>query len=122
MSFTLFWFHLIMIILISPRLGCSSIAHDGFWIVKFLFICALYIGVFFIPHRVFIVWAHICRAGSLIFFTIQAYFILNMAYSLNDKAVGQAQSGTKSEKTWQLVLLLITCILVASGCGVWLGF
>ena len=120
MSFTLFWFHLIMIILISPRLGCSSIAHDGFWIVKFLFICALYIGVFFIPHRVFIVWAHICRAGSLIFFTIQAYFILNMAYSLNDKAV--AQSGTKNEKTWQLVLLLITCILVASGCGIWLGF
>ena len=45
-----------------------------------------------------------------------------MAYSLNDKAVGQAQSGTKNEKTWQLVLLLITCILVASGCGIWLGF
>ena len=84
MSFTLFIFHLITLITISPKFKCSSICHDGFWVIKFLLICAMYVGVFFIPQSVFVVWAHICRAGSFIFFCIQAYFLLNMAYGVND--------------------------------------
>lgn len=96
MSFTLFFFHLLTLLVISPRLKCSSICHDGFWVIKFLLICAMYVGVFFIPQQVFVVWAHICRAGSFIFFCIQAYFLLNMAYGLNDKLLEVASSHASS--------------------------
>lgn len=70
MSFVLFWFHVITLIAISPRISCSNFVHDGFWTFKILFVCVLYIGFFFIPHNVFQVWAHICRAGSTLFFII----------------------------------------------------
>lgn len=84
MSFTLFLFHLLVLVLISPRFYWSSVIHDGFWALKFMLIIAIYIGVFFIPHPFYVVWAHICRAGSLVFFGLQAYFLFNASYTLND--------------------------------------
>jgi hypothetical protein len=70
MSFTLFLFHLIILISISPRLGCSSFVHDSLWTIKFLFISLVFIGCFFIPHSFYVVWAHICRVGSILFLII----------------------------------------------------
>lgn len=122
MSFTLFWFHLIMIIFISPRLGCSSIVHDGFWTLKIIFICALYIGVFFIPHNVFKIWGYICRAGSIIFLIVQAYFLLNASYALNDRLVALSESRTPAESTVAKILLLISSILIKIGAGIWIGY
>lgn len=87
MSFTLFLFHSTILIAISPRVACSSYVHDAFWTSKFLLIIAVYIGCFFIPHVFYRVWAQICRAGSVLYLLIQAYFLLNASYTLNDKLI-----------------------------------
>ena len=49
MSFTLTVFHVLILVLISPRLGCCSAIHDGIWPAKLLFIIGVYIGSFWIP-------------------------------------------------------------------------
>lgn len=70
MSFTLFLFHLTILISISPRIPCSSYVHDSFWIPKFVLILCVFTACFFIPHSFYLVWAHICRAGSILFLLI----------------------------------------------------
>lgn len=122
MSFTLFLFHLTMLITISPRLGCSSYVHDSFWIIKFVVITLVYIGCFFIPHSFYVVWAHICRAGSILFLVIQAYFLLNAAYALNDKLLMMTASGTQGEQTASKVSMLVLSIVLSGGISVWLGY
>ena len=68
-------------------------------------------------------WAHICRAGSFIFFCIQAYFLLNMAYGLNDKLLEVAAShGSSCEQTAAKTLLLVFSIASSMACFVWMGF
>mmetsp|Transcript_31953 Transcript_31953/g.23092 ORF Transcript_31953/g.23092 Transcript_31953/m.23092 type:complete len:139 (+) Transcript_31953:65-481(+) len=70
MAFALFLYHLIILIAISPRAGCSSVIHDGFWTLKFILILAVYIAVFWIPHSFFLIWAHVCRVGSVLFLIV----------------------------------------------------
>lgn len=122
MSFTLFIFHLLVLIFISPRVVCSSMAHDSFWGAKFLFIIVLYIGCFFIPHNFYIAWAHICRGGSLLFYVVQGYFLLNASYSLNDKLLVAADSRDPKEATCSKVFMLVASIIITIGNAVWLGF
>lgn len=81
MSFALFVFELIILLAIVPRAKCSQVIHDGFWPVKFLLLLVIYVVSFFIPHGFFLAWAWICRAGSFLFLVIQAYFLLNLAYT-----------------------------------------
>jgi len=70
MSFTLTVLHVLILILISPRLACCSVIHDGIWPAKLLFIIGLYIGSFWIPQTVFQYWAMICRGGSVLFLMV----------------------------------------------------
>jgi len=84
MSFTLTVLHVLILILISPRLACCSVIHDGIWPVKILFVIGLYIGSFWIPQNVFQYWAMICRCGSVLFLMVQGYFLLNNSYILSD--------------------------------------
>ena len=91
MSFTLFCFHFLVLVAIVPRAMCSSVIHDAFWPGKILFVALLYIASFFIPHWFFVGWAHFCRGGSALFLLIQAYFLLNMAYTFNDQLIAKTQ-------------------------------
>jgi hypothetical protein len=95
--------------------------HDGFWIFKFIIICGAYFGIMFIPNSIFVVWAHICRAGSFIFVSIQSYFWLNASYGMNDKLIDMFERGSPNKRKiakWTLILTsaIITLINVA-----WLG-
>ena len=121
MSWVLFLFHFVIFLIILPMQKCSEWIHDGFWGLKFIIIVVLYVAFFFVNTRFYIVWAHICRAGSLLYLIVQAYFILNACYDWNDKLLAinthnrNAQSGTQA-------LILIVSILGAIGIGFWLGY
>jgi len=88
MTFALFIFHVFIILLILPRVECSSVIHDGGWCFKFLLISALFIAFFWIPIEFFQGWAEVCRYTSLIFLVIQVFYILDGAYSFNEYMVG----------------------------------
>lgn len=122
MSFTLFLFHLTILIAISPRIGCSSYVHDSFWIIKFVLILVVFTACFFIPHSFYKVWANICRAGSVLFLLIQAYFLLNASYALNDRLILMTVNGSDREQTASKVLILVLSIVLSSGISVWLGY
>jgi len=53
---------------------------------------------------------------------IQAYFLLNASYALNDKLVGMSESRTPAESTTAKVLLLLLSILIKIGAGIWIGY
>jgi serine incorporator 1/3 len=90
-SFSLASFHFIMLIFLCPRAQCSSAIHDGFWPVKILLLIGIFISSFFIPYEFFVFWGYICRAGSVIFLLIQAYFLLNLAYTWGDNLTAATQ-------------------------------
>ena len=77
MSFTLFLYHAIILILICPRVKVSQVIHDGMWFLKVIIILAVFIASFWMDNGFFVVWAQICRSGSLLYLIVQAYFILN---------------------------------------------
>jgi hypothetical protein len=85
MSFTLFIYHFIIFCLILPRMRFSMHVHDGYWGAKLIVIILLYIAAFFIPHKFYVIWAHICRGGSFLFLIVQGYFLLNASYTWNDR-------------------------------------
>ena len=122
MSFVLFWFHVVILVAISPRIGCSSFVHDGFWTFKILFVVILYIGFFFLPHSVFQVWAQICRGGSTLFFIIQAYFLLNACYTVNDFFSNRASRGSEADQSYAHGYMLAVSIVFTLISGTWLGF
>ena len=84
MSFILFLYHLLILLMLIPRGGCSSAIHDGFFTCKFVMILGGWIGSFWIHNDFFIGWANFCRAGSILYLLFQSYFLLNHAYLWND--------------------------------------
>ena len=119
-SFALFLFHVLILIMIFPRAACSSALHDGFWGIKFVILIAVYVLTYFIPYKFFSVWAHICLWLSFFFLCIQAYFILNLAYTWNDMLM-EAMNG-RDGTSYAQFLLLCYSILNSVGCVVFLVF
>ena len=88
MSFVLFIFHLLILLIIIPRATCSSNFHDGLWLLKFLLILGLYIAVFWIPNSFYMGWAWFARIVSGIYLILQCLLIIIGAYAINDFVVG----------------------------------
>ena len=93
MTFALFCFHGLMIVLISPRVNCSAILHDGGWCFKFILVAACFIGFFWVPIKFFTVWAEISRYVSIGFFFGQVLYVLSGAYTFNDFMTGEEDEG-----------------------------
>lgn len=96
--------------------------HDGWWGLKIILICLMYIGFFFVPHNVFRVWGHICRVGSVLFLIVQAYFILNACYTVNDFFIARTDKGKDADKNCAWVLILTITIVLSLASGTWLVF
>jgi hypothetical protein len=115
MSFVLFLFHLMVLIMISPRMTCSSAFHDGCWFFKFIFVIGVYIGAFFIPNEFYVVWAYIARVASGIFLIVQVILLVLTAYGINDLIVGSYNnaSNVHASRCSAIVLIVLTVILTA---------
>jgi hypothetical protein len=71
MSFALFCYHVIILLVLLPRHRCSSYLHDGLWPAKFLIILTIFILSFFVPHQFFMYgWNWLCRLGSALFMVV----------------------------------------------------
>ena len=71
MSFTLCVYHLLVLIIILPRLRCSQILHDSCWIGKFITILLLFILAHLIPIGFFYMgWIYIVRFGAIVFMLV----------------------------------------------------
>jgi hypothetical protein len=122
MTFALFCFHVLMLLLILPRNGCASVIHDSGWIVKFLLITALFTIFFWVPISVFQIWGEISRYVSILFFIVMAFYVLIGAYSFNSYIV-ESSSNDENWKLWSL--MIYSCLLQAGsialivGCFYW---
>jgi hypothetical protein len=86
MSFALFVYHLLILMLICPRAHCSKYIHDGGWCFKSLLISVLYTVCYFIPYQFFQYgWLWVSRVGSIIFLIVQSYFMLDAGYRWNSQ-------------------------------------
>ena len=120
MSFSLTIFHVLMLLILIPRAACCGAIHDGFWPIKFLVIIGIYIGSWFIKREVFVIWAHICRAGSILFLFVQAYFFMNIAYTWNDYLLS-AISG-RNGHCYAKGLLISFSVISTIGSVVWMVY
>jgi hypothetical protein len=100
-----------MIVLISPRVTCSAMIHDGGWCFKFLIVAGLFVGFFWIPIKVFEIWAVVSRWVSIGFFLLQVLYVLSGAYTFNDFMTGEEDDG----QPCRLRTLLIYTIFLTFG-------
>lgn len=119
-SFSLAVFHGLMLLFIFPRAQCSSAVHDGFWGFKILVLALIFIISFWIPYQFFIGWGWVCLVLSAIFLIIQAYFLLNLAYTWMDILNSATENAT--DGTYAHFLLLCYSIVTLTGSIVWLVF
>jgi hypothetical protein len=111
MSFALFIFHALIILLILPRNNCASMIHDGGWPLKFILVLAIFIGFFWIDISFFQVWGEICRYISVIFMIVQALYILAGAYTFNEYMI----KSESNDENWKMgVLTFYSIILTAA--------
>jgi serine incorporator 1/3 len=120
MSFALVVFHCLMLLLLVPRAKVCGVIHDGFWPVKYLLVAGIYVGAWFLPQHFFLVWGQICRAFSILFLFVQAYFLMNLAYSWNDYLLA-AISGREGE-CYAKFLLIAFSVISTGGSVVWLVY
>lgn len=118
MTFALFVFHILILLLILPRNECATVIHDSGWSLKFLLIIGLFIGLFWVPIEFFQVWSEISRYGSIFFLLIQTLYILVGAYTFNDFMIR-----TKAEdESWRnMVMMIYTLILQVSSIAIMVG-
>jgi len=111
MSFTLFLFHFIILMLILPRADCCSVIHDAGWCAKSILIFAIFGAFFWIDIAFFNVWVEICRYVSLLFMIVQTLYILSGAYTFNEWMI----SNYNGDETSRNITLLIYTILLGGG-------
>ena len=110
MTFALFVFHFVLLLVILPRNNCASVIHDSGWCLKFMIVVAMFIGFFYIPITFFQVWAEISRYVSILFLIVQVLYILVGAYTFNEWMVN---SETNSENWRNMTMLCYTLTLTA---------
>jgi hypothetical protein len=82
MSFGLFVFHLLIILLLIPKAECSSYVHDAGWCLKFFIITAAYL-VIFLAKLEMVAWVRTSRILSLVFMIFMAVYIPELAYRIS---------------------------------------
>jgi len=110
MTFALFLFHALMLLLILPRNDCASVIHDGGWIFKFILVGGLFVAFFWIPISVFQVWAEISRYVSILFLLIEGLYVLIAAITFNDYLINTKTN----DETWRNVFMLIYTIFLTA--------
>lgn len=115
MSFVLFIFHLMILIIISPRAQCSSAFHDGCWFLKFLLVIGLYIAVFWIPNDFYKGWNNFARIASGLYLILQVFMLIISAYTINDSLVDTYDSGQKFKSGLAGVGLVVLTTIITSG-------
>ena len=88
MSWSLMWFHIMILIVTLFRNKFAAMIHDGFWTLKALIVLGIFIGSCWIPndptmngYMTFAKWV------SVIYLSYQAILILAFAYVINDALV-----------------------------------
>lgn len=112
MSWALCMFHLLMLIIILPRIRCSQAFHDGIWPIKIILVIGFFMLAHAIPVEFYVnFWVHAARFGSVVFFLIQTYMLLDLGYKWNE----QLLAGNKDETEWAYKVMMgytITLFLI----------
>lgn len=88
MSFILFLFHALILILLAFRTPMMAAIHDGFWGVKYILVAVGYIASFWINNDFMIFYMDICKFVGTFFLIYQALLMLVVTYKINDTLVG----------------------------------
>jgi len=126
MTFALFCFHALMVLLILPRMTCSALFHDGGWLFKVIVVGIAFVGLFWIPINYFSYWAEASRYASCLFFVLQVLYVLSGAYTFNDFMTGEDDPGQACRLRFLLLFtIVLTCgsIALTGACFLWfLGY
>jgi hypothetical protein len=111
MTFVLACFHLLVLLIILARNSCAAMFHDGFWLLKFLFVLVFFIGSTWIPIEFFQGYMSFARVVSIFFLIYQALLMLVVSYKINSTLVGNYEHG--GSRCSAIILLVLTGIITA---------
>lgn len=111
MTFALFVFHTIILLLILPRNGCAAVIHDAGWCIKLLVVVGMYIGFQWIPSAFFFYWAQVSKYISIIFMLVQSLYVLYVAYDFNDYLINT----TTNDEAWKNCMMVVYTLLLTAG-------
>ena len=114
MSFTLFIFHIIVILFSLISKDCAKVFNLDCWSFKILLVMVLYFSMFFIPNTLFLIYAEISRYLSILFLIYQALVIISFAHIINislveklDFAIDNGGKGACKYQFWLIFLSII---------------
>ncbi|KAM4576521.1 serine incorporator 5 [Odontesthes bonariensis] len=106
---------------VNNSTGCRAAIHNGFWLLKFIFLAGCCAAAFFIPkEETFLeVWRYIGTAGGFCFLLIQLMLLVKFAHRWNTNW----SSGVEYNRLWYAALALATLVLfsIAVGAVVFMG-
>ncbi|GAB6027871.1 Serine incorporator 5, variant 2 [Chamberlinius hualienensis] len=128
LAFAVVIFHLLLGLITIKVTTSRSIRggiHNGFWLIKFLFLCGLCAGSFSVPvqywETIVMVWMYICLVGAIMYIIIQLYFLVEFAHSWTDR--WQRNAVLSPNSCWKMATVLCTAaIFFAVAAGVFLLF
>ncbi|CAM1295097.1 SERINC5 (predicted) [Pycnogonum litorale] len=103
-----FLFFCMLTFSVSSSRSCRAGIHNGYWLLKFLFLCGICAGVFTIPinmvENIGYVWMYVALSGAVIFIVIQLMLIVEFAHAWTDNWRGKVESG--GSQCWYAAMVI----------------
>lgn len=109
-SIALFALHLLVLILILPRVYCSKVVNEACFLLKLLLVLAAIIALMFIDNQYLKVYVQISVIVSFFFLIYQAVALIDFSYIMNEKLVREYHRG---KKCFGALLIIISLVLLA---------
>ncbi|BFY97080.1 hypothetical protein BsWGS_00120 [Bradybaena similaris] len=86
---TFYFLHVILTAFVPSSNHWRASVQNGYWGFKFLILCGLCVGTFFIPTEFSIYWMYVGMGGGLLFILLQLILLVDFTHSWNAKWNGR---------------------------------
>jgi len=112
-------FVVFVVLLIMTLSGCALGASHFYSVAKFMAVFLLGFVSLFMPNSFISVFGTFASFGSALFLIVQAVLLMDLAYTVNEKLHGKAESArrmrnTRVERAWKASMIVASAILLVA--------
>lgn len=107
-SFALSLMYFIILLFVWARNECSKMFNEGLWVLKFLFVCAIFIVFMYVDYSFFDGYRDFARIFGALFLVIQSVMLIDIFYFWGERWKASYDDGA----TWMAYTLIITSVIL----------